>query len=256
MKKKRKLNKKNILLLIFIVIFLFSTTKLVLYYMDLNENKKNNKKLVNEVIKEEPVIDEVKEEPKDEFSVDFETLLNINPSVKGWIRYNNKKVDNPIVQANNNDYYLNHSYDKKYNAAASIFMDYRNTSFDDKNVVIYGHAMLDDTMFGSLANLFEEGFFDNSDNNIIKIMTKDNVLLEYQVFSYYIIEKEEYYIQTSFNSDNEFYKFIDTIARRSYRNFNIAVTSSDNILTLSTCYGTGNTTKRRVVHAVRVNSGM
>lgn len=130
-------------------------------------------------------------------------------------------------------------------------MDYRNNSFEDKNVVLYGHAMLDDTMFGSLQDIFQDGFFDDNENNIIQIMTKDNVLLEYQVFSYYIIKKEEYYITTSFKSSNDFYNFIDTLTRRSYQKFDIEVSTKDNILTLSTCHGTGGTTLRKVLHAVR-----
>ena len=133
-------------------------------------------------------------------------------------------------------------------------MDYRNTSFNDKNVVLFGHAMLDDTMFGSLQDIFKNDFFDTKENNYIQIYNKDNELLTYQIFSYYIIEKEEYYITTSFNSDSDFNKFIDTITRRSYKKFDVEVFTSDNILTLSTCSGTGGTSKRKVVHAKRVEN--
>ena len=133
-------------------------------------------------------------------------------------------------------------------------MDYRNTSLNDRNVVLFGHAMTDGTMFGSLSDLFKDGFFDTKENNYIQIINKDNDVLTYQVFSYYIIEKEEYYITTSFNSDSDFNKFIDTITRRSYKNFDVEVNTSDKILTLSTCSGTGGTSKRKVVHAKRVEN--
>ena len=133
-------------------------------------------------------------------------------------------------------------------------MDYRNKSFDDKNVVLFGHSMLDKTMFGSLHDVFKKDFFNTKENNYIQIINTDNEILTYQIFSYYIIEKEEYYITTSFNSDSEFKKFIDTIKKRSYKNFKIDVTTSDKILTLSTCSGTGETSKREVIHAKRVEN--
>ena len=106
----------------------------------------------------------------------------------------------------------------------------------------------------NLQDIFKNDFFDNKENNYIQIYNKDNELLTYQVFSYYIIEKEEYYITTSFKSDSDFNTFIDTITRRSYKKFDVEVTTNDNILTLSTCSGTGGTSKRKVVHAKRVEN--
>lgn len=244
--KKRKFKVKNILLILFIVVFLFSTTKIVLFLFDSHNNKKETKELIQDVINIEI------EEEKEVFKIDFEKLLSINNDTIGWIRFNQDKVNNPIVHTSDNSYYLKRSFEKKSNQAGAIFMDYRNTSFNDRNVVLFGHAMLDDTMFGSLQDIFKNDFFDTKENNYIQLYNKDNELLNYQIFSYYIIEKEEYYITTSFNSDSDFNKFIDTITRRSYKKFDVEVNTSDKILTLSTCSGTGGTSKRKVVHAKRV----
>lgn len=246
--KKRKFKVKNILLILFIVVFLFSTTKIVLFLFDLRNNKNETKELIQNVINIEI------EEEKEVFKIDFEKLLSINSDTIGWIRFNQDKVNNPIVHTSDNSYYLKRSFEKKSNQAGAIFMDYRNTSFNDKNVVLFGHAMLDDTMFGSLQDIFKNDFFDTKENNYIQIYNKDNELLTYQIFSYYIIEKEEYYITTSFKSDSDFNKFIDTITKRSYKKFDVEVFTNDNILTLSTCSGTGGTSKRKVVHAKRVEN--
>lgn len=244
--KKRKLKVKNIILIILIIIFLFSIIKIGLFIKDLHSNKKDTKELINNVIK----ID-IKENKKVR-QIDFEKLLKINSDTVGWIVFNNDKINNPIVHTSDNSYYLNRSFEKKYNQTGTIFMDYRNTSFDDKNVVLFGHSMLDGTMFGSLQDIFKKDFFSKDENNYLEIYDKDNHYT-YQIFSYYIIEKEEYYITTSFANDREFNDFINTIKKRSYKNFNVEVNSSDNILTLSTCSGTGGTSKRKVVHAKRVN---
>ncbi len=245
---KRRFKVKNILLILFIVVFLFSTTKIVLFLFDLRNNKNETKELIQDVINIEI------EEEKEVFKIDFEKLLSINSDTIGWIRFNQDKVNNPIVHTSDNSYYLKRSFEKKSNQAGAIFMDYRNTSFNDKNVVLFGHAMLDDTMFGSLQDIFKNDFFDTKENNYIQIYNKDNELLTYQIFSYYIIEKEEYYITTSFKSDSDFNKFIDTITKRSYKKFDVEVSTNDNILTLSTCSGTGGTSKRKVVHAKRVEN--
>lgn len=246
--KKRKFKVQNILLILFIVVFLFSTTKIVLFLLDSRNNKNEIKELIQEVISIEI------EEEKEVFKIDFDKLLSINSDTIGWIRFNQDKVNNPIVHTSDNSYYLKRSFEKESNQAGTIFMDYRNTSFNDRNVVLFGHSMLDDTMFGSLQDIFKNDFFDNKENNYIQIYNKDNELLTYQVFSYYIIEKEEYYITTSFKSDSDFNTFIDTITRRSYKKFDVEVTTNDNILTLSTCSGTGGTSKRKVVHAKRVEN--
>lgn len=251
MKKKLKLKKDNIILIILVVVFLFATTKIILFVVDLNTNKSDNKKLVDEVIDKK--VDET-EEKEDSEKIDFDKLLSINDDTIGWIRFNNDKVNNVIVHTTDNSYYLNHNFNKKKNQAGTIFMDYRNTSFDDKNVVLFGHNMTDNTMFGSLKDVFKDDFFKKKENNYIKVYNKDNELLTYQIFSYYIIEKEEYYITTSFSNDDEFSKFIDTIRKRSKKKFDIDVNLADKILTLSSCEGFGGTTKRRVISAKRIEN--
>lgn len=248
-KKKIKLKTNNIVLIILVFIFLFSMTKIILFVIDLNTNKSDNKKLIDEVVDKN--IDEKKIKDNNG-KIDFKKLLSINSDTVGWIKFNQKKVNNPIVHTSDNSYYLNHSFYKKKNQAGTIFMDYRNNSFDDKNVVLFGHAMLNDTMFGSLQDVFKNDFFDKEDNKYIRLINTNSKVLTYQIFSYYIIEKEEYYITTSFNNDREFNAFIDIIRKRSYKKFDIDVNANDNILTLSTCAGTGGTSKRKVIHAKRI----
>ncbi len=245
-KRKLKFKVKVVFLIVFIIVFLFSTLKLLFFFKDNNQSKKSNKKL------NEEVIDIKLKDDEEIIKVDFKKLLSINNETVGWIRFNNDKVNNPIVHTSNNDYYLNHSFEKKKNQAGTIFMDYRNTSFNDKNVVLFGHSMPNSTMFGSISDVFKKDFFNDEKNKYIQIITSSDETFTYQIFSYYISEKEEYYISTAFNDDESFQKFIDTIRKRSYREFNLEVLNTDNILTLSTCYGTGNTTKRQVVHAKRI----
>lgn len=245
----KKLNNKVriFLIIILLVVFLIASFKVISFFLDTHKNKKDNEMLIDEVIKEIP-----SENNETKLVIDFVKLLEKNKDTKGWIRYNDNKINYPIVQAKDNEYYLTRNFYKKYNQAGSIFMDYRNVSFDDKNVVLYGHSMLDNSMLGSLQDLFNKDFFLKDENNIIELRDLDDNILKYQIFSYYIIEKEEYYITTSFKSDKEFLNFLKVLKERSYKKFDVDLNSNDKILTLSTCSGVEGTTRRKVVHAKRL----
>ena len=232
------------------LLFTFDFYKVFNYFGDIIVSNRLKSDLIQKVMLVDPGID--KEEGKEKITIDFPKLFEINKDTVGWIKYNDDKINYPIVQAKDNDYYLKLAFDGKKNQSGSIFMDYRNFSFDDRNVVLFGHSMLDGSMFGSLREIFKDDFFNNSENNYIKIYTPDEGELTYQIFSYYITDVEEYYITTSF-TEASFQEFIKTIVSRSEKNFNVEVNSNDKILTLSTCSGTGGTSRRKVVHAKRID---
>ncbi len=248
-KIKKEINIKNILIILLALIFTTATTKITIFIIDIYTNSKNNKALIEDVYAIE--IDESTN--KEKIIIDFPKLLSINQDTVGWIRANNGKVNYPIVQTTTNTYYLDKSFEKKYNQAGAIFMDYRNrSSFEDRNVVLFGHSMLDKSMFGSLNDMWKSGFFDNKENSLIQIIDTNNTTIKYEIFSYYTIDKEEYYIKTNFLTDEEFTDFLKTIQNRSIRNFNITLTEDDKILTISTCAGTGGTNRRKVIHARKI----
>ncbi len=177
--------------------------------------------------------------------VDFNELKKINKESKGWIKVNGTNINYPFVQARDNEYYLNHAFDKSSNGAGWIFLDYRNTEQNNKNTIIYGHGRYDNTMFGSLKNILTSGWLDNTDNYIVKLSTeKENTL--WQVFSVYRTLVTSDYLQTDFDDDNEFEKFTKMLIDRSEYKFNTEVYGNDRILTLSTCY---KDEERVVLHA-------
>lgn len=179
-------------------------------------------------------------------NVDFIDLKNKNNDTVAWINVNNTNINYPVVQTDNNDYYLTHSFDKTNNEAGWVFLDYRNdSSFSDKNTIVYAHSRLDKTMFGSLSKTLNSGWYENKDNHIIRISNeKENSL--WQIFSIYVIKTESYYITTDFNDDNSYLEFLNTIKDRSKYNFNANLTKDDKIITLSTCY---DDVRKTVVHA-------
>lgn len=252
MPKDKHSNKKKtniismILMCCFIVLLIYSGIKIVVWCMD----NKNNKKILDE-ISEFVTVDEKKEDNDDErYAVDFEKLKEKNSDVVAWLKVNGTNIETTVVKSTNNDYYLTHNFNKEYNAAGWIFSDYKNkVDGTDKNLVIYGHNMRDNSMFGSLKWVINEEWYNNKDNKYITLVTENGTQI-YEVFSVYQIEKEDYYIKTNFNTEEEFINFVQTIKKRSKKDFNVDVNKEDNILTLSTC---ANNNKYRVVlHAKKI----
>ena len=178
--------------------------------------------------------------------VDINKLKEKNSDTVGWINVNNTNINYPYVQGKDNNYYLDHSFNKKYNEAGWVFLDYRNDkNLSNKNNILYAHSRLDKTMFGSLSKTLKSNWYNNKDNHIIRLSTETENTM-WQIFSVYKIPEETYYITTNFNSDNDYQKFLNTIKERSIHNFSTNLTTDDKILTLSTCYSD---TERTVVHA-------
>lgn len=179
-------------------------------------------------------------------SVDFDSLLTKNPDTVAYIIVKGTNISYPVVQTDNNDYYLDHDFNNNYSGKGSIFADYRNT-FDNLslNTIIYGHHRLDNTMFGPLDNLFNESYYQNNTNQIM-LITKDKTYT-FNIFSVYEIDPEVYYLTTSFVSEEAYLTFLNTLKNRSIYNINETLDITSKIITLSTC-NTDNT-GRLVVHA-------
>lgn len=259
--------KKKLYIYVLFVIFLIGTILSCCYFILYKLNEENINEQIESiediVVKQEVIDNEQTEIAKDDknqlnpytdyvnmklIDVNFDKLKKINPDVRGWIIVNGTKVNYPFVQANDNKYYLKHSFDKSYNRSGWVFLDYRNnlSNFSDKNTIIYAHNMRNKTMFGTLSNILSNGWLKNSDNYVIKLSTEyENTL--WQVFSVYHIPKTSDYIRTDFNNDDDFEKFANMLLNRSMHDFNTSISKDDKILTLSTCYNTSS--ERLVLHA-------
>ena len=264
---KKKLNKKKIIyfivMIFFSITFIFSGYKIVKYIID---TKKTNDDITNlqeiasptevedteeTVVVEEEIIDGV-ESPYTSYTkmnlldVNFDELKSINSDVVGWIEVKGTSVNYPFVQADNNEFYLDHSFNKSYNGGGWVFLDYRNSrDLMDKNNILYAHSMINNTMFGTLRNTLTDAWLNNTDNHIIRIST-ESVNSMWQVFSVYHIPTTSDYMQTYFSSDENFLNFANMLKNRSIHDFGVNLNADDKIITLSTCYQTD---QRKLVHA-------
>ena len=179
--------------------------------------------------------------------INFDSLKEKNNNTIAWLTVEGTNINYPIVQADDNDYYLSHSFDKAYSVGGWTFMDYRNDKLTDQNTIFYGHNLINNTSFGSLVKLFKNKHSDIK----IYVLTDEYKLYTYQVFSGYTIKPETYYLQTNFITDDEYQMFLNKISSRNKLPVNVSVNTSDSIITLSTC--TNDNKGRRVIHAKLIN---
>lgn len=270
--KKSKLKQKKkvplwVIITLFLLFFVILVIGLFLFYdwrKDNREIKKLNK-VLDEIVtiegKEVPVeetqfVNPPVEEKESDYwyyvhlpfkEVDFTSLLDRNKDTVGYIHMENTNINYPIVSSGDNEYYLNHDFNKKSNKAGWIFLDYRNNLDNlSDNTVIYGHGRIDNTLFGSLKKVLTNSWQKNKENYVIRISTpKENML--FQIFSVYTIDAESYYITTNFVRPERKIKWIEDMKERNIAPINTEVSVEDKILTLSTCQN--NNGKRIVVHA-------
>lgn len=210
----------------------------------MRNNENNKTKIIQENLKD------ITKLQKSNNEINFEELKSQNSDTVFYLKVNNTNISYPVVKYSDNNYYLNHSFDKSKNSVGWLFADYKNKLDDtDKNIVVYGHNRRDGSMFGTLKNILNKEWYDNTDNMDIVYMDIRGKHI-YKIFSIYKIENEDYYITTQFNNDSGYKKFLTTIKSRSIKDFNVEISETDSILTLSTC---ANNNKYRVVlHAKRI----
>ncbi|WP_373316066.1 class B sortase [Siminovitchia terrae] len=176
---------------------------------------------------------EIEEVKEGEIRPQFNKLLQINPDMIGWITVDDTMVNYPILQADTNEYYLYRNYKKEDSRAGSIFMDYRNdVTAHDRNTIVYGHSMKDGSMFNQLKKFLDKDFFESH-----QTIYYDTLYGAYdaKVFAVYHTTTDFDYIQTEFDSDEEYAALLQKMMDESVHWTDVELQADDQILTLSTC---------------------
>ena len=190
----------------------------------------------------------------------FIELSSLNSETIGWINIPNTQVDYPIVQTNNNEYYLKHDFKKRFSSYGSIFADANsniNVDNPSQNVTLFGHNTDDGTMFGELNKYLNLSFYKEN-----PVFTFDSVYKQgkWVVFSVFVatsdIRSNQFFEwrHTNFSSEEQNKKFIDEVKQRSVHNTGVEVLPGEQTVMLTSCskdfYGA-----RLVVAARRVRDG-
>ena len=184
--------------------------------------------------------------------MDFVALREQNTDVLGWILIPNTKVSYPLVQGEDNDYYLNHTWRKTRSVVGAIFMEQQSSAdLTDFNTIIYGHRMNNRSMFGRLLDYKKQSYWQDHPRFYI---TDDSGTHTYEIFAAYepAVGSTPYCIR--FSNDTEKQTFINYGLEHSVIETGVVPEVTDRIVTLSTCTGNGHATRWVVQGVERVET--
>lgn len=275
-----KANAKKILTAVLLAVFLFSTARVLTQWLDQSEGDdayRNAAELAQssqnstlpitattEAVDatEPPVTEAPTAPPEPEWipapvededphletlaSTDLDTLRQVNEDVLGWIFIPDTWINYPLLQGEDNTFYLEHTWEKNPNPYGSIFLECQNSpDMTDFNTIIYGHNMLNGSMFGGLSSFAYQWYWEW--NRYVYLVTDEGVF-RYEIFSSYQADVDSATYGLSYNQLKTREDFISMALENSQIDTGIIPAPTDRIITLSTCTGLGYES-RRVVHA-------
>ena len=216
-KKKRITLRVAITCLLTILIINLIPNKYDSEYLDLDIEQNDN---VNNPIDYEGIINDLKEEYN-------------NDDVVGLLEINNTDYVVPIMQGEDNDYYLNHTPDGKKNFMGSIYLDYRVNIDSDRKLLIYGHNSSNiDMPFKILEEFYDKDYYDN--HKYVEITTS-TTKKRYEIFSVHIETSDFSYMNINFVDDDDYLDHITKLKEKSMHDTEVELNKEDEILVLQTC---------------------
>lgn len=185
------------------------------------------------------------------FTVDWDYLSSVNSDIVGWLYCPDTVINYPVVQSEDHDYYLSHGFEGQSSSSGTLFADRDSVAgIAQSHLIIYGHNMKDNSMFGTLKHYVDEDYFE-----------------EYPVF-YYLTPEGSYRVElicstivesvvsnfpTYFSSTGEYQDYLDRITSSAYWVNTDAVSTDYQLMTFSTCtYGTAYDDARLLVHGMMI----
>ena len=171
--------------------------------------------------------------PISPISVDFPTLLQENSDIIGWLYSENTTINYPVVQSDDNDYYLRRDLHGNYLVSGTLFVDYRcPTVGTGQNYIIYGHYMKNATMFGTLEKYKDQSYFD--EHPVLYYLTPGNDYM-IELFAGFVTSADSDIYYPEFGDTDNFEAVLQEIKAQSTFTSDVSVTGEDHIVTLSTC---------------------
>lgn len=236
-KKNKKI--KIIMAIIFSICFICAISYLIIHFINANKNKGLYDDLQQNIIPDETTNELV--QVNSDFVDKVKELQQENADVKGWVRIDDTNINYPLLQTDNNDYYLTHNYKKEYSMYGSIFI---NSNCDIKNengnIIIYGHNMKDNQMFRDLLKYQDKSFYEQ--HPIIKIATEESeeqyeIIYTFKSRIFYQDEKNvfRFYRYYNFEDEREYNEYINNCRKIQLYDTEKTATYGEQLITLITC---------------------
>lgn len=186
----------------------------------------------------------------------YENLYNSNKSIIGWIKIDDTIIDYPVMQCENNEYYLNHNFDQEEDRAGALFLDCRcDVVHGNDNYIIYGHHLSSGRMFSSLPEYESIRYYEQHPYITFDTIYEEQQFQVMYVFRSRVYNEEDvvfkYYDFINVNSEEEFNSYMAEMAEASFYDTGVTAVYGDTLLTLSTC-DYNETNGRFVVVAKRI----
>lgn len=173
------------------------------------------------------------EEDPDLPQIDFAALHEVNPQILGWIYSPDTAINYPVVQGDDNDFYLHHLANGTYNSSGCPFLDVKNMAdFSDENSIIYAHHMQNGTMFAGITWYADQAYYE--EHPVIYLITPEK---DYRLepFSGYTTTMDSSAYRLTIPNAHDFAEWLREISRKSDFRVSMRLTTHDRIVTLSTC---------------------
>lgn len=238
--------------IVLVCVLAFSVWQVVLYFQESNKEKDFNEDLSKSAVSGVKPEDEFDYSPEaleqivpfdgfdpeqsdilvyPDIKVDLKKVKEKYPKAIGWIYSPGTPINYPVMQSKDNAYFVNRMPNGVENSAGSIFMDYRDTSaLNDFVHVLYGHNMKNNSMFGTVLDYRQNGYFE--EHPFMFYFTEDKIY-RLEIFAgINTIATSSLYLEPS---DRE--AFLKAITAGSTFSSTVSVTSEDRIMMMSTCSG-------------------
>lgn len=248
---------RKFLAIVFLLIFIISITYIIAYFYTTYKNETNLKELQSimntvRVVENKNIASENEPQNVNSYEVNqeknnnakienFKELKKLYSNIVAWIEIENTTINYPIMQSNDNDYYLYRNYKNEYSRYGSIFLDYKyDFSKDSQNFLIYGHNNNDEMMFNELLKYQEKEYFEAHPS--INLITENDItnykivsVFKSQVYSQDATNVFRYYNYVDLSNEDTFTNYITNVKKASIYDIDIEPQLGDDIITLSTC---------------------
>lgn len=200
------------------------------------KEKKQNEKQENTF---EDLIEIVEEniENQEERKIDINKLYEENKDIVGWLKIDNTTINYPIMQnINDPNYYLHRDFYKNYSSYGTPYMA-KQCNLNSDNIVIYGHHMKNNKMFGELEKYKSKDFYNNHKIITFTTLEKEYSYEIFAVFKTTVYTKNtfRYYENINFENKKMYNAFINICKDKSLYQTGIKIKDKEKLITLSTC---------------------
>jgi sortase B len=210
----------NVILVLIIVLCIYKIAVKQIDYYKANKENNNIQKIMEIQKPNENLLNKEKE------------LSSINSDYKFWIKIPGTEVNYPVVQTDNNSYYLHHNFKNEESIEGNLFIYNKYNENSSRNILVFGHNMRNGSMFGSLWPYKDTNFFNN--NKYIYIIQGDYIY-KYEIFGDAVVNADNPYLKVNFKNQEEFVNYINDIKSKAYFWRDVQVNEDTKLLTLSTC---------------------